>query len=243
MSQFRYRERIYRHYVEAATRNLAPDTIEGLGPRRPYLRRLVAQHFPTQRDAAILDLGCGHGALLHAAREAGYTNLSGIDNSPAQVAAARKLGIDGVTQGDLVEGIKALPDASRDAIIAFDVIEHFTKDELIDVTDEVLRVLKPGGRWIVHVPNGVSLFAGASRYDDLTHELAFTCESLSQLTLASGFRSVAFFEDEPVAHGLKSAIRLVLWKGIRAMLRFYLAVETGAAQPVLTQNMLAVAIK
>ena len=70
------------------------------------------------------------------------------------------------------------------------------------------------------------------------------CESLSQLTLASGFKSVAFFEDAPVAHGLKSGVRLVLWKLIRAVLRFYLTVETGSPQqPVLTQNMLAVAIK
>ena len=243
MPQYRYRERIYRHYVEAATQDLAPATLDGLAPRLPYLSRLVAQHFPTERDAAILDLGCGHGALLHAARKAGYTNLLGIDNSPAQIAAAKRLGVDGVQQGDLLQAIKALPDASRDAIVAFDVIEHLTKDELIDLTDDVLRVLKPGGRWIVHVPNGVSLFAGASRYDDLTHELSFTCESLTQLTLSSGFRSAAFFEDEPVAHGLKSAVRLVLWKAIRAALRFYLTVETGAAQKVLTQNMLAVAIK
>lgn len=243
MPQPRYRERIYRHYVEAAGQTLAPDTLAGLAPRRPYLERLIARHFPPARDAAILDLGCGHGALLHVARGSGYTNLLGIDNSPAQVAAAKRLGIQGIHHGDLFEAIRTLPDASRDVIVAFDVIEHFTKDELIDVTDEVLRVLKPGGRWIVHVPNGVSLFAGASRYDDLTHELAFTCESLTQLTLASGFRSAAFFEDEPVAHGIKSAARLVLWKMIRAVLRFYLTVETGSAQPVLTQNMLAVAIK
>jgi SAM-dependent methyltransferase len=243
MPQSKYRERIYRHYVEAATQSLAPVTLEGLAPRRPYLERLVARHFPADRNAAVLDLGCGHGALLHVAREAGYANLLGIDNSVAQVAAAKRLGIAGVHQGDLFEAIRTLPDASRDAIVAFDVIEHFTKDELIDVTDHVLRVLKPGGRWIIHVPNGASPFGGASRYDDLTHELAFTCESLTQLALASGFRSISFAEDEPVAHGLKSAVRLVLWKAIRAMLRFYLVVETGAAQPVLTQNMLAVAIK
>jgi cyclopropane fatty-acyl-phospholipid synthase-like methyltransferase len=243
MPQSKYRERIYRHYVDAATQSLAPDTLAGLAPRRPYLERLVARHFPAAKGAAVLDLGCGHGALMHVAREAGYTDLLGIDNSPAQVAAAKRLGIQGVHQGDLFEAIRTLPAASRDVIVAFDVIEHFTKDELIDVTDEVLRVLKPGGRWIVHVPNGASLFGGASRYGDLTHELAFTCESLTQLALASGFRSAAFFEDEPVAHGLKSAARLALWKMIRSMLRFYLTVETGAAQPVLTQNMLAVVIK
>jgi SAM-dependent methyltransferase len=243
MPQPKYRERIYRHYVDAAMQSLAPATLAGLAPRRPYLERLVRRHFPAAKDAAVLDLGCGHGALIHVAREMGYADLLGIDNSPAQVAAAKRLGIQGVHQGDLLEALKSLPAASRDAVVAFDVIEHFTKDELIDVTDEVLRVLKPGGRWIVHVPNGASLFGGASRYDDLTHELAFTCESLTQLTIASGFRSAAFFEDEPVAHGIKSAARLVLWKMIRAMLRFYLTVETGAAQPVLTQNMLAVAIK
>jgi cyclopropane fatty-acyl-phospholipid synthase-like methyltransferase len=243
MPQPKYRERIYRHYVDAATQSLAPATLAGLAPRRPYLERLIRRHFPAAKDAAVLDLGCGHGALIHVAREMGYADLLGIDHSPAQVAAAKRLGIAGVHQGDLLEALKSLPAASRDAVVAFDVIEHFTKDELIDVTDEVLRVLKPGGRWIVHVPNGASLFGGASRYDDLTHELAFTCESLTQLTVASGFRSAAFFEDEPVAHGIKSAARLVLWKMMRAMLRFYLTVETGAAQPVLTQNMLAVAIK
>jgi len=243
MPQSRYRERIYRHYVEAATQSLAPQSLEGLAPRIPYLKRLVARHFPPEHDAAILDLGCGHGALLHVARKAGYTNLLGIDNSPAQVAAAKRLGIPAVLERDLFEAIKELPDASRDAVIAFDVIEHLTKDELIGVTDQVLRVLKPDGRWIVHVPNGASPFGGASRYDDLTHELAFTCESLTQLTLASGFRSIRFFEDEPVPHGMASAARLVLWKMMRAALRFYLVVETGAAQPVLTQNMLAVAIK
>lgn len=243
MSQSKYRERIYRHYVEAATQSLAPATLEGLAPRRPYLERLVARHFPSDRDAAVLDLGCGHGALLYVAREAGYSNLLGIDNSVAQVAAAKRLGVEGVHQGDLFDAVRTLPDASRDVIVAFDVIEHFTKDELIDVTDHVLRVLKPGGRWIIHVPNGASPFGGASRYDDLTHELAFTCESLTQLALASGFRSISFAEDEPVAHGVKSAVRLMLWKAIRTMLRFYLVVETGAAQPVLTQNMLAVAVK
>lgn len=243
MTQPKHRARIYRHYVEAATTELAPETVEGLKPRQPYLDRLVARHFPPDRAAAILELGCGHGALLHAAGRAGYTNMRGVDGSPAQVAAAQKLGIAAVREADLFEAIRATPDASLDAVVAFDVIEHFDKNELIDLTDETLRVLRPGGRWILHVPNGASPFAGIVRYGDLTHELAFTDESLTQLALASGFRSIACFEDEPVAHGLKSAVRLAAWKLIRGALRFYLAVETGAAQRILTQNLVAVAIR
>jgi len=243
MTRTRYRDRIYRHYVEAATAPLAPATLGGLAPRLPYLDRLVARHFPADRNAAILDLGCGHGALLHAAGAAGYTNLRGVDASPSQVAAARKLGIAEIHEGDLFDAMKTLPASSQDVVVTYDVIEHFDKDELIDATDQIARVLKPGGRWIIHVPNGASPFVGVSLYGDLTHELAFTVESLTQLALASGFRSIDFFEDTPIAHGLKSAVRLALWKLIRAGLRFYLTVETGFSQPVLTQNMLAVAVK
>ena len=239
-----YRARIYGRYVEAAAAELAPATLDGLAPRLPYLERLVRRHFPARTDAAILDFGCGHGALLHVAREFGYENIGGVDGSPSQVEAARRLGIEGVRYADMFEVVHALPDSSLDAAISFDVIEHLDRDEILAFTDEIVRVLKPGGRWIVHVPNGASPFAGAALYSDLTHELAFTAESMTQLALSSGFRNVSFAEDEPVAHGAKSWLRLLAWRAIRACLRFYLRAETGAvAHPVLTQNFLAVLIR
>lgn len=239
-----YRARIYGRYVEAATSSLAPDTVAGLAPRQAYLSRLIAEHFPADRRAAILELGCGHGALLHFARAAGYARMEGVDGSPSQVAAARRLGIAGVREGDLRAALAAATPESLDAIVAFDVIEHFDKNELIEVTDGVQRALKPGGRWIVHVPNGASPFAGIVRYGDLTHELAFTPESLSQLFLSSGFRSATFHEDVPAGSGVKNIARRALWHVVRLALRGYLAVETGVTAPIpLTQNLLAVAIK
>lgn len=239
-----YRARIYGRYVEAAGAEVAPATLAGLAPRIPYLQRLVGRHFPRRHDAAILDLGCGHGALLHVAQSMGYRNIGGVDGSPSQIEAARRLGIEGVRYGDMFEVVRALPADSLDAAISFDVIEHLDRDEIIAFTDEVARVLKQGGRWIVHVPNGASPFAGAALYSDLTHELAFTAESMTQLALSSGFRNVSFAEDEPVAHGAKSWLRLLAWRAIRACLRFYLRAETGAvAHPVLTQNFLAVLIR
>jgi SAM-dependent methyltransferase len=240
----RYRERIYGHYVEAASTPLAPPTVDGLEPRRAVLTRLIAEHFPRHRDARILELGCGHGALLHFARHAGYTNMAGIDASPAQVAAAQRLGIAGVDHGELLPTLKATPPQSQDAVVAYDVIEHLTKDELLDMADEVARVLKPGGRWIIHAPNGLSPFCGVMAYGDLTHEQAFTPESLTQLFLACGFRSASFHEDPPAAHGLASGARAVLWRVVRQVLRFMLVVETGMTQyRVLTMNLIAVAVK
>lgn len=193
----------------------------------------------------MLDLGCGHGALLHFAREAGYTSLQGVDGSSQQVEAARRLGIAGVEEGDLRAVLSAQPDVSLDVVVAYDVIEHFTRDELLPFVDEVRRVLKAGGRWIIHVPNAESPFFGAVRYGDLTHEMAFTRNSLAQLLLASGFSEVSCFEDEPVVHGGKSALRWMLWKGIRSLLRLYVAVEAGDAggAQIFSRNLLAVARK
>jgi SAM-dependent methyltransferase len=240
----RHRDRLYGRYVSARQTPPAPATLDGLTPRRPHLRALVRRHFPDDRAAAILDLGCGHGALLHFAAEAGYRNLAGVDASPEQVAAAHRLGLSQVRQGDLMAALKALPDASQDVVVAFDVVEHLARDEALDMADEARRVLKPGGRWIIHAPNGCSPFCGAVRYGDLTHELAFTPQSLAQLALNAGFRSVACHEDAPVVHGVRSFARAALWRALRAALRFYLAVETGSARgAVLTQNLLAVAVK
>ena len=240
-----YRSRIYRHYVESRDRPLAPVTLAGLAPRVPSLRRLVRQHFPVDKGVAILDLGCGHGALIHVARELGYRNLRGVDGSPEQVAAARRLGIEGVEAGDLRHVLETQPDASLDVVVAFDVIEHFTRNELLPFVDQVRRVLKPGGRWIIHVPNGESPFFGTIRYGDLTHEMAFTRTSLSQLLLSSGFSGLHCFEDTPVVHGAKSALRWVLWKGFRGLLRLYVGAETGdvGQAHIFSQNLLAVAEK
>ncbi len=240
-----YRERIYQHYVHARPHSLAPATIDGLRPRKPYLEKIIRNHFPSDKDALISDLGCGHGALIYFAQKAGYTNIVGTDTSPEQVAEAKRLGIEGVHEGELMEALRSIPDNSHDVIIAFDVIEHFNKEELLPFVDEVYRVLRTGGKWIIHCPNGESPFASRMRYWDFTHEQAFTRTSLAQLLLASGFSEVNSYEDTPIPHGLKSLIRFVCWKGIRAVLRFWLAAETGGGEKecIFTQNFLTIARK
>jgi cyclopropane fatty-acyl-phospholipid synthase-like methyltransferase len=245
MSGQRYRERIYRHYVAAHQDGALVIDAASLAPRSAYLRDLIARHFPPDREAAIIDLGCGHGTLLQQAAQAGYRNLRGVDASPQQVAMAARLGIAGVDQGDLTAALAALADGSQAAVISFDVIEHFTKDETVDFVDQVLRVLRPGGRWIIHVPNGESPFGGRSRFGDFTHEQAFTRGSLTQLLLASGFATVACYEDAPIAHGARSRLRALLWRPLRLALRLYLAIETGdtGRNAIFTQNLLAVAVK
>jgi len=240
-----YRRRIYGSYVSSYGREVAPATLAGLAPRAPYLRRLIRDHFPSDRGASVLDLGCGCGALIHAARELGYQNVCGVEGSQEQVEAAKRLGIASVEHGDLLARLRRCPDSSEDLVIAFDVIEHFDRDELFAFVDQVYRVLRAGGRFIIHTPNAESPFFGRIRYGDLTHELAFTQNSLHQLLRTAGYARVDCFEDRPVVHGVLSAGRAALWPLARAAIRLILAIETGSFEPdaIFSQNFVAVAFK
>lgn len=240
-----FRERIYCRYVEARSDNIVPASVEKLRPRAAYLNNIIRSHFPADRQSVIVDLGCGHGAFVYFIRRAGYQHVSGIDRSRQQVDEAQRLGIEGVREGDLLATLKGLSRDSVDVIIGFDVIEHFTKDELLQFVDEVNKVLRKGGVFIIHAPNGESPFFGRIRYGDITHELAFTRGSISQLVLASGFSRVDCHEDMPLPYGVRGVVRWIAWKIIRGMWRFYLLVETGTScrECIFSQNFLAVVRK
>ena len=162
-----------------------------------------------------------------------------------QVAAAQRLNIPGVRLGDLMETLAAAPDASLDAVVLFDLFHYFPPEQQAAIADAVQRVLKPGGRWIVHVPNGEALFGARMRYWDYLAGGAFTRASIAQLLRTCGFADVRCYEDRPIPHGAKSAVRWVVWMGVRAALRLALAAETGETgrEAIFSQCLLAVAIK
>ena len=109
-----------------------------------------------------------------------------------------------------------------------DVLEHFQRQQLFDTLDEVLRVLRPGGKCIAHVPNGTGLYGMRIRCGDLTHELAFTRRSAQQLFSTIGFRDTQCFEDRPVVHGPVSALRSFVWLLGTLPARLLMAAEQGA---------------
>ncbi len=241
-----YRQKIYEYYSSNRAGKLAPDTVKGFVPRQPYFKKLITEHFPVDKHAKILELGCGHGAFLYFMHVAGYVNAIGIDGSEEQIREAARLGIPGVKKGDLVEYLADCEGESLDLIIAFDVIEHFTKAELSGLVDNIHRVLKKGGKFVSHQPNSESPFGNFMRDWDFTHETGFTRQSMAQLFLSSGFSAIESYEDKPVAHGIKSLIRLILWNSaIRQIYNFIALVETGSIDraAIYSRNFLSVAVK
>lgn len=240
-----YRSRIYKYYNTTWHESELPRSLADFKSRAPTMRHIIKRFFPKDKSASILDLGCGHGTLLYFAQRSGYLNIVGVDISNQQVALANHIGISGVFQGDLVETLKATPSNSLDTVIAFDVIEHFNKCELLTLVDAVYAALRPGGTWVIHAPNANSPFVGTVRYGDFTHEQAFTPNSISQLLKASGFRKVTNCECSPNIHGIFSLIRYFLWKFFRAFLVVFDASEAGwhRGKGVWTRNFYSVAVK
>jgi 2-polyprenyl-3-methyl-5-hydroxy-6-metoxy-1,4-benzoquinol methylase len=236
------RDRLYGRY--RSNQSTAEPEAER-SQRAPYLCRLIQKHFPPDRNARVLDLGCGNGTLLYFLRETGYKSISGVDTSSEQIEQARLLGFSQVSQADVFSFLRAVDAESYDVVTALDIIEHLTKPELLQLADEVYRTLAPGGRWIIHAPNAEGFMGSRIRYADLTHEQAFTPASIEQLARAAGFRSAECFEDAPVAHGLKSFARSVVWKIGRSLLRLLFMAETGdtGRNAIFSQNLLAVVQK
>ena len=101
----------------------------------------------------ILDVGCGKGRFARRLRDRG-ARVIGLDASARMLAEA----------GDLPRVLataRRLPfgRASFDGAMAVEVFEHLAPEALDHVCGEVLRVLKPGGTFVVIDKNACSLNA------------------------------------------------------------------------------------
>jgi 2-polyprenyl-3-methyl-5-hydroxy-6-metoxy-1,4-benzoquinol methylase len=99
---------------------------------------------------SLLDVGCGTGSLLLAAREHGYT-VAGLDFDREAVETARvRLGIDDVHSLSAAQFRQAYPDRRFDVVTAFEVIEHV--ESPADLMRECSQLLKPGGELVISTP-------------------------------------------------------------------------------------------
>lgn len=244
-----WKQRLYDAYVSSGQATFhsksTGDTPEVVfrGRRAAIYKRLISRYIPPDRSADILDIGCGHGVLLHFLAAAGYTRASGVDSSIAQVNLARTLGISNISCQPALEYIRNLPSESLDIVILIDVLEHLEKQEMFDLLDEVWRILRPGAICLVHLPNGGGLFGMSVLFDDLTHVLALTPVSATQLFATLGFSQVKNYEERPEVYGLKSAVRRIIWEIGTLPIRLLSMSETGLATPILSRNMIIKAFK
>ena len=115
----------------------------------------------------VLDVGCGRGEILLHCAELG-ADVYGIDYAPVALQLTRQLlekakneaskndtkssGNIGVSLADAKH--LPFPNGYFDRVLMFDVVEHLHPWELHQAMQDVHRVLKPDGRFIIHTaPN------------------------------------------------------------------------------------------
>ncbi len=224
--QIDYRKRLYEKYASKSEDSLKEQTLAEVDRwTRPY-KKYLKGWLPEDKQAVILDIGCGRGRLLRFLSEQGYTHVTGLDVSPEQVRRAQKLHPD-VIQADALEYLNENK-GRFDCIIAIDIIEHFRKDEVMGFLDVCHQALRPEGRLIIQTPNANSPWGLPVRYGDFTHEICFSPKSLSWLLRECGFVQIRMRELGPVPCGVLSSVRCVAWKFVRLVLAMYDMIETGS---------------
>jgi len=149
----------------------------------------------------VLEIGCGTGTLTILAKASAGPEgkVVGIDPLPQLIQGARKKAkkakLDITFQAGLMEDIP-FPDASFEVVLASFMIFHTDGAIRQKGFDEVHRVLKPGGKFLVVDTQIPSQGTKVTLADKLAIRLAGSAmfdnslESLRPLLEASGFQSV-----------------------------------------------------
>ena len=134
---------------------------------RVYLPFLEA-HNIGRTGMPILDVGCGRGEWLELLRDHGL-DARGVDANRLMVAQCLEQKLP-ATEGDAVAFLRGLAPDSLGGVSGFHIIEHLPFAYLIDLIDEAVRVLKPGGIVIFETPNPANVLVATEYfYFDPTH--------------------------------------------------------------------------
>jgi len=147
---------------------------------------------PADKNARILDIGCGDGKFLFFLNNKGYYNIEGMELSTQQAEEARKHVKFPIHEvGDTKSFLKKSVNTYQ-MITMNDVLEHVPKQETISFLKTVHDAIKPGGNVVVNVPQVSGFTSLFCRYNDFTHQTLFTEMSLRQVLFSSGFSKVIF---------------------------------------------------
>ena len=110
------------------------------------------------KSIEVLDYGCGSGKVSRRLRANGVTKVTGVDIAPTMITKAVTAGGDNLDFIHITGPVLPFEHSRFDAAIScFLFINIPQREELIKITKEVARVLKPGGTYYILDTHPLSL--------------------------------------------------------------------------------------
>lgn len=233
---------IYDTYFDSNYRRLSDQSKKGYDDNAKMYGAYYERFLPVNKDAKILDIGCGTGFFLYFLKKKGYTNYYGIDISKQQIEVCKEKITKDV---ELVDALDYLNDKNEiwDLIVMNDILEHIPKIKLMKFLKLVHNSLKQGGTVIVKVPNMANPLGLRSRYIDITHELGFTEDSLYEVLNATGFCNIGLHPTNYPVKSIKSFIGKTFQSIVHRGIRLLCYLQGYGMPKILTPNLIAVAKK
>ena len=136
-------------------------------------------------NGPVLEIGSGRGELQRLFSSAGIESY-GVDLDQVMVNVANDRGCN-TRYGDGIAHLRSLNDGSLGGIVAIQVVEHLTRDQLHELCSLAKRKVRPGGVIAFETINPQSLVALSSNYfRDPTHVWPMHPDTLGYMATLAG---------------------------------------------------------
>lgn len=209
-------EELMSFYPEDSYYSYSVDFLKEDPKWKKLLRKVLFMEYETKdpkfsAPGRMLDIGCGNGWFIFKMRKKGW-DVKGVEPSKAGAEAGRKMANLDIHHGDLLSA--NYPSGHFDYIRSNHSFEHIPNPN--EILPEIYRILKPGGKVFIGVPNINSFDAKVfGRYwyyfGAPVHTFNYSDKTLPQLALKHRFRDINVKYNSNY-NGILGSIQIILNK-------------------------------
>ena len=174
----------FREFVKAAYRD--PVNVSTIFPSLRYLSQAMIRQAAITSDSHVLELGCGSGAITKhiLSSETEFASYTGVEIDEGLVSFLHQKYPDARILNASADDLSAhIEDNSIDTIVCSLPWTLFPRGLQESIMNEILRVLKPGGRFTTFLCIHALTYPGAPRIKDIFRESFSTFERKQTVAL------------------------------------------------------------